>query len=46
MKDISLGDLVMILGFVIVAAGVAMIFLPAGVSLLGAVIAFAGQRLG
>jgi len=46
MKKITTGDLVMLLGAVIVAAGVAMMYLPAAVIILGSIVAFAGQRLG
>lgn len=46
MKRLSLGDLVMILGLVIVCAGVSMMYLPAAVIILGTGIAFLGQRIG
>ena len=45
-KSFSTGDLTMVLGGTIICAGVAMIYLPLAVILVGAGIAFAGQRLG
>jgi len=46
MKRLSLGDLIMILGLVIVSAGVAMMYLPAAVIIFGTGVAFLGQRIG
>ena len=46
MKRLSLGDLVMLLGLVIVCAGVAMMYFPASIIILGTGVAFLGQRIG
>ena len=46
MKKLSLGDLVMCLGLVIIVAGFAMMHFPIAVCILGAGIGILGQRLG